>query len=161
MRSKIGRIAVRWSRPIAGTSKTVPLSKEADGWYVAFSCAAVALEPLPLTRRETGIDVGLKVLLITADGQPVENPRHERTAEGARKKAQQRVSRRKQGSTRRRKAVQVLAKQHQHGLAAAERLPPHGCARPRASVGHHLRRGHATRALESPSTAEARRHWRL
>ena len=39
--SKIGRIAVRWSRPVAGTIKTVTISKEADGWYVSFSCAEV------------------------------------------------------------------------------------------------------------------------
>jgi putative transposase len=58
--------------------------------------------------------VGLKVFLITADGQPVENPRHYRTAERALKKAQRRVARRKNGSKRRRKAVQVLAKKHQH-----------------------------------------------
>src|SRR5262249_35203788 len=31
--SKIGRIAVRWSRPLAGIPKTVTLCKEADGWY--------------------------------------------------------------------------------------------------------------------------------
>jgi putative transposase len=30
--SKIGRIAVRWSRPIEGTPKTVTISREADGW---------------------------------------------------------------------------------------------------------------------------------
>jgi putative transposase len=30
--SKIGCIAVRWSRQIAGTIKTVTISKEADGW---------------------------------------------------------------------------------------------------------------------------------
>jgi putative transposase len=30
--SKIGRIAVRWSRPIEGTPKTVMVSHEADGW---------------------------------------------------------------------------------------------------------------------------------
>jgi putative transposase len=29
--SKIGRIAVRWSRPIAGKPKTVTISREADG----------------------------------------------------------------------------------------------------------------------------------
>ena len=39
--SKIGRIAVRWSRPIVGMPKTVTISKEADGWYVCFSCADV------------------------------------------------------------------------------------------------------------------------
>jgi putative transposase len=64
--SKIGRIAVRWSRPIAGTSKTVTISREADGWYVCCSCAEVPAEPLPLTGKETGIDVGLKVFLVTA-----------------------------------------------------------------------------------------------
>jgi putative transposase len=74
----------------------------------------VPIEPLRLTGRETGIDVGLKVFLITADGQPVENPRHYRKAEKALKKAHRRVSRRKKGSHRRRKAVQVLAKKHQH-----------------------------------------------
>ena len=34
--SKIGRIAVHWSRPVEGTPKTVTVSKEADGWYVVF-----------------------------------------------------------------------------------------------------------------------------
>ena len=112
--SKIGRIAVRWSRPVPGTIKTVTVSREADGWYGCCSCAEVPTQPLPLTGRETGIDVGLKVFLITADGDTVENPRHYRGAERALKKAQQRVCRRKQGSKRRRKAVALCAKQHQH-----------------------------------------------
>jgi putative transposase len=30
--AKIGRRAVRWSRPLDGTPKTVPISREADGW---------------------------------------------------------------------------------------------------------------------------------
>jgi putative transposase len=112
--STIGRIAVHWSRPVAGSIKTVTIAREADGWYVCFSCAEVPTQPLLLTGQETGIDVGLKVFLITADGQSVANPRHYRTAEKALKKAQQRVSRRKKGSKRRRKAVRVLAKRHQH-----------------------------------------------
>jgi putative transposase len=112
--SKIGRIAVRWSRPIEGTIKTVTISKEADGWYVCFSCAEVPIQPLPLTGNETGIDVGLKVFLITAEGDVVANPRHYRKAEQSLKKTQQRVSRRRKGSHRRRKAVQGLAKRHQH-----------------------------------------------
>ncbi len=112
--SMIGRLAVRWSRPLAGTIKTVTLSKEADGWYVAFSCADVPTQPLPETGRETGIDVGLKVFLVTAEGASVANPRHYRKAERELKKAQRRVSRRKKGSRRRKKAVKLLAKQHQH-----------------------------------------------
>jgi putative transposase len=76
--SKIGRIAIQWSRPLEGTPKTVTVRQEADGWYVAVSCAAVPAQPLPQTGRETGIDVGLKVFLITADGDAVEHPRHYR-----------------------------------------------------------------------------------
>ncbi len=104
---------MRWSRPVAGTSKTVTVSREADGWYVCCSCAEVPMQPLPLTGRETGIDVGLTVVLITADGAVVENPRHYRKAERKLKKAQMRVSRRKEGSKRRAKAVRWCAKQHQ------------------------------------------------
>ncbi len=111
--SKIGRVAVRWSRPIEGTPKTVTLSKEADGWYVCFSCAGVPAQPLLPTGRETGIDVGLKVFLITSDGDAVENPRHHRKAEKHLKKAQRRVSRRKKGSKRRRKAMALLKRKHQ------------------------------------------------
>jgi putative transposase len=112
--SKIGRIAVRWSRPLEGMPKTGTISQEADGWYVCFSCADVPLQPLPPTGRETGIDVGLKVFLATADGDVVENPRHYRRGERRLAKAQRRVSRRKKGSNRRKKAVTLLAKAHQH-----------------------------------------------
>src|SRR5262249_29258937 len=86
---------------------------EADGWYVCLSCAEVSVQPLPLTGRETGIDVGLKVFLVGADGEVVENPRHYRRAEKQLKKAQQRLSRKKRGSKRRNKARKLLAKQHQ------------------------------------------------
>jgi putative transposase len=49
--SKIGRIAIRWSRPVQGTPKTVTLSREADGWYVCISCADVPIQPLSPTDR--------------------------------------------------------------------------------------------------------------
>jgi putative transposase len=111
--SKIGRILVRLHRPLAGTPKTVTISKEADEWYVSFSCADVPVEPLPNTGRETGIDVGLKVFLVTADGDVVDNPRYYRKAEQQLAKAQRRVSQRKRGSKRRAKAVVQCAKRHQ------------------------------------------------
>ena len=110
---KIGRIPVRWSRPIVGTIKTVTITHEADGWYACFSCVEVPIQLLPPTGHQTGIDVGLKVFLVTAEGKVVENPQHYRNAERALKKAQRRVSRRKKGSKRRKKAVQWLAKKHQ------------------------------------------------
>lgn len=111
--SKIGRIPLRLHRPLDGIPKTVTISKEADGWYACISCADMLVQPFQPTGRETGIDVGLKVFLMTADGQIVENPHHFRRAERQLAKAQQRVSRRKKGSKRRRKAIILLRRKHQ------------------------------------------------
>jgi putative transposase len=111
--SKIGRVALHWSRLLEGTPKTVTILREADGWYAILSCAEVPTQPLPPTGAETGIDVGLKVFLITADGLVVDNPRHYRRGEKQLAKANKRVSRRKKGSKRRGKAVGCLASAHQ------------------------------------------------
>jgi putative transposase len=111
--SKIGRIAIRLHRPLEGTPKTVTVSREADGWYASISCAEVPLSSLPAAGQETGIDVGVKVFLVTAQGVIFENPRHYHRAEHSLAKCQRRVSRRKKGSQRRKKAIKLLAKAHQ------------------------------------------------
>jgi putative transposase len=151
--SKIGRIALRWSRPLDGTPKTVTISCEADGWYAILSCADVPAQPLPPTGCETGIDVGLKVFLITADGMAVGNPRHYRRGEKKLKKAQRVVSRRKQGSHGRRTAVGHLQRAHQH------------VQRQRADFHHktalHLLRHYDTIYLEDLQVANMVRNRRL
>jgi putative transposase len=111
--SKIGQVAVRWSRPLEGTPKTVTISKEADGWYVAISCADVPIHPLSVTRQETGVDLGIEAFATLSDGMRIFSPGWYRKAERALNTAQRRVSRRKKGSNRRRKAVTLLAKAHQ------------------------------------------------
>ena len=111
--SRIGRSSVHWSRPIEGTPKTITISKEADGWYVSFSCADVPIQPLPTTGQETGIDLGIEAFATLSDGTRIFHPGWYRKAERTLKTAQRRVSRRKKGSNRRRKAVTLLAKAHQ------------------------------------------------
>ncbi len=151
--SKIGRVALRWSRPLEGTPKTVTIAQEADGWYAILSCADVPAQPLPLTGRETGIDVGLKVFLITADGAVVENPRLHRRGEKQMAKAQRVVSRRKKGSHGRRKAVGLLQRAHQH------------VKRQRADFHHktalHLLRQYDTISLEDLQVANMVRNRHL
>jgi putative transposase len=111
--SKVGRIAVRWSRPLEDAPKTITISKEADGWYVCFSCADVLVQPLPATGRETGIDLGLEAFVTLSNSTRIFHPGWYRKAERALKTAQRRVSRRTRGSHRRRKAVTLLVKAHQ------------------------------------------------
>jgi putative transposase len=111
--SKIGRIAMRWSRAIERTLKTVTIIREVDGWYVCFSCADVPTQPLPPTSQETGVDLGLEAFATLSDGTRIFHPGWYRKTERALKTAQRRVSRRKKSSNRRRKAVTLLAKAHQ------------------------------------------------
>ena len=112
--SKIGRISVHWSRPIEGTPKTITVSKEADGWYVANSCADAPVHALASTGQETGIDLGLESFATLANGQRIFTPAYYRKAEAYLRRCQRRVARRKKGSHRRRKAVALLAKAHLH-----------------------------------------------
>jgi putative transposase len=111
--SKIGRLVVRWSRPLEGAPNTVTISREADGWYVCFSCAAVPVQPLPVTGQETGVDLGIEAFATLSDGTRIFHPGWYRQAERALKIAQRRVSRRKKGSARRQKAITLLARAHQ------------------------------------------------
>jgi putative transposase len=92
--SKIGRIAVRWSRPREGKPKTVTISREADGWYVCFSCADVPVQPLPATGQETGIELGIEALATVSNGTRIFSPGWYRQVERRLKTAQRRVSRR-------------------------------------------------------------------
>ncbi|HEV8189965.1 MAG TPA: transposase [Ktedonobacterales bacterium] len=103
--SKIGQLAVRWSRPLEGTPRTVTISQEADGWHVSVSCAEVPVQPLPPTGQETGIDLGLASFATPVDGTTLRHPHCYRTAEAYLRRCQRRVARRQKGRPRRRKAV--------------------------------------------------------
>ncbi|HEV8191730.1 MAG TPA: transposase, partial [Ktedonobacterales bacterium] len=112
MPSRLGRIAVHWSRRLEGTPKTVTLSQEADGWYVSISCAEIPIHPLSPTSQETGIDLGLSSFATLADGTMFYNPRRSRKAEAYLRRCLRRVARHKKGSHLRRKAVKLLAMAH-------------------------------------------------
>lgn len=111
--SKIGRVAVRWSRPLEGTPKTITIIEEPDGWYACISCKDVPVQPLPLTGQETGIDLGLESFARLSNGEQIANPRHYRKAQAAIAKGNRHLSRKKKFSKRWRKAAKLLAKKHQ------------------------------------------------
>jgi putative transposase len=71
------------------------------------------VQPLPLTGKETGVDLGIEASATLSDGTRIFSPGWYRKAERALKTAQRRVSRRKKGSNRRRNVVKLLAKAHQ------------------------------------------------
>ena len=109
--SKIGAVRVCKDRLLTGTPKTVAITRRADGWYACIACDT-APEPLPKTGDSIGVDVGLESFATLSNGETIANPRLLRHAERQLKIAQRRVSRRKTGSERRKKARVLLAKAH-------------------------------------------------
>jgi putative transposase len=108
----IGRIPVRWHRPISGKIKTLRIVRRAGKWYACFACE---VEPAPLvsTGQEVGVDVGLHHLLVTSAGETVENPRWYRVEQAGLRVLQRRVARRKLGGANRCKAVRALQRRHE------------------------------------------------
>src|SRR5215475_3137688 len=113
--SKIGTVKVFLSRPIFGIIKTCTIKREADGWHVIFMVDEIEKKAIVLAPDVSiGIDVGLKTFAHLSNDDQIPNPQYHRQAESELKTAQRRVSRRKRGSRRRKKAVRLLAKRHQH-----------------------------------------------
>jgi putative transposase len=108
--SGMGRIAVRWHRPLEGQIKTLRIKRKAGKWFACFACE-MEPTPLPETGLEVGIDVGLHHLLATSDGETVENPRWYREGQAKLRILQRTVSRRQRGGSNRRKAVLQLQRQ--------------------------------------------------
>ena len=68
--------------------------------------------PLPASDLAVGIDVGVTTFATFSDGTEIQNPRIYQNAQAELRTAQRKVSRRKKGSNRRRKAVVRLQKIH-------------------------------------------------
>jgi putative transposase len=108
----VGRVAVRWHRPLPSQPKTLRLVRQAGDWYAVFVCEETQSESLPNTESEIGIDVGIISLIATSDGEHVQHPGWYRALERRMRVAQRRVARRKKGGANRRKAVTMLQRVH-------------------------------------------------
>lgn len=110
--SKIGNVRIKLHRPVGGVIKTVTVKREGSEWYAVLTCEVPRAEPLPPTGSQVGIDLGVAHLVITSDGEFVDNPRPLRSAQKRLRVLQRSLSRKKRGSNRRKKAKQQVAKLH-------------------------------------------------
>jgi putative transposase len=114
---KLGNIKfiLHRSLPDGSQIKTASITKKADGYYVTLSLedsTVPEIKPDFNPDLMAGIDVGLKEFLTTSEGETVSIPQHYRKSQKRLRVIQKRVSRRQQGSNRRRQAVKQLGKQH-------------------------------------------------
>ena len=103
---------IRWTRDLPSEPSTVTISRDSAGRYFVSCLCEFAPETLPVTPRMAGIDLGLKDLFITDQGERLGNPRH--TAKYATRlaRAQRRLSKKKLGSANRAKARKQVARIH-------------------------------------------------
>ena len=117
--SKIGTLKVKFpakkkANPPQGTMKTCTIKREGAHWFVIFICKVEQALVYHPSEEVVGIDLGLRHFGTLSDGSTIENPRHLRRAEQKLKQLQVALSRKKRGSKRRRKAAQVVGKNHRH-----------------------------------------------
>jgi putative transposase len=110
--SKIGKVRIKLHRQIEGKMKTCTIKRKNGKYYACFACE-IEVESQS-TGKQVGVDLGVKHLAVTSDGEFFEHPKYLRESERKLKKLQRIVSRRKKGSNRRRKAVVMLAKLHEY-----------------------------------------------
>ena len=96
-------------RPVRGTPKALRILHDERGhWILTVACDDVPAKPIAPTDRQVGIDLGVARLATTSDGEIFRNPHAFDAARILTERAARRVSRRKKGSKRRRKAVRLL-----------------------------------------------------
>jgi putative transposase len=116
-------LAFTWSWPGIDPATidptTVTVSRDPCGrWYVSFAVDMPAPEPLPVTGRAVGVDLGITDFAVTNDGQRIANPRHlERRAINL-ARYQRRMARCQPGSANRAKARAKAARAHRKVRAA-------------------------------------------
>jgi putative transposase len=108
----LGALDIRWSRTPGGAPKMVTVRVDACGrWFVSFTVEE-ELQPFAPSTKSVGIDVGLKDIAVTSDGEKSGNPKHLKRCQRRLKLAQRRLSRKRKGSNRWKKQRRRVARIH-------------------------------------------------
>jgi len=114
---KIGLVRIFLSQPVDFPIKNATFSRDATGkWFVSLATTFDMPDvPLPPASPDdaVGIDLGLKDFVTLSTGERVPSPRFYRKSKRKLRRLQRVLSRRKNGSGRRKKAKLAVAKHHQ------------------------------------------------
>ena len=95
-----------WSRPLPDDAKILNLtiSRDTSGRYFVSALVETDIKPFKKAKAEVGIDVGIKTLATTSDGEKLDNPRPLVKYEQRLQILQRRLSRKVKGSNNQKKA---------------------------------------------------------
>lgn len=111
---KLGDVKCRGEYPVDGRIISATVSQEPSGKYFCALCYTDAVVPVfPETGESVGVDLGIKDLAITSDGDKYPNGKYLAGSERRLKHLQRALSRKQKGSANRNKARLKVAKLHE------------------------------------------------
>jgi len=105
-------LKIKWSRKMKGTPSSVTVSKDFSGRYFASFQTEEEVKELKKIKKSIGIDVGLKDLCVTSDGDKTSSPKYFKKYQDKLAKKQRELSKKVKGSKNRAKARVEVAKVH-------------------------------------------------
>lgn len=110
---RLGWVRMRESLRFSGKLQSVVISKNAAGWFAAVS---VEMPDSPVSenqaRRAVGIDLGIKQLAVTSDGEFFDNPKPTEKYQKRLRRLNKSLARKQKGSSNWKKAKQKIGKLH-------------------------------------------------
>jgi putative transposase len=109
---EIGKLNIKWSRPLKHQPSTITVCKDcSDRYFVSFSFekAIIAKEKIS---KKIGLDLGIKDLIVTSDEEKITNNKYLKKHEERLAFLQKNLSRKVKGSRNRNKARLKVAKKH-------------------------------------------------
>lgn len=108
----IGWVRMRESLRFSGKIMSACISRIADRWFISIQVELPDCEASQTSASQIGIDMGLKTFAVTSDGQSFTAPKPLKYFLTKLARLQRRFSKRKKGSTRRKKLKLVIARLH-------------------------------------------------
>ncbi len=105
-------LAIVWSRPLPSEPSSLTVVKEPDGRYYVSFVVEVEAEHFERTNRSVGIDLGVKDVVATSDGDKSGNPKHLRKSLDRLALEQKRLSKKVKGSGKYHKQRRRVARVH-------------------------------------------------
>ena len=112
---KLRLVKCRISKEVKGRILSATVSQNPSGkYFVSILCTEVEILPMATTGAMVGIDLGIKELAITSDGEMIFNPKHLAKAQKKLARLQRQLSRKSKGGKNRDKARIKVARMHEH-----------------------------------------------
>lgn len=110
---KLKRIKAKINRKVAGKIKSVTVSQVPSGKYFVSILVEEEQRELPKVEKSVGIDLGIKDLVITSDGEKIDNLKLIKKYENKLAKEQRKLAHKQKGSKNREKQRIKVAKIHE------------------------------------------------